>query len=60
MQLLVETGAEEGILEGVRNVEGVEVDFLSTYYYSRPSTIYGGSSEIQRNVIAKYVVRLPG
>lgn len=59
-QLLVETGAEEGIFEGVRNVEGVEVDFLSTYYYSRPSTIYGGSSEIQRNVIANYVLRLPG
>jgi len=59
-QLLVETGAEEGILEGVRSVDGVDIDFLSTYYYSRPSTIYGGSSEIQRNVISKYVLRLPG
>jgi len=58
-QLLVETGAEESVLEGVRSVDGVDIDFLSTYYYSRPSTIYGGSSEIQRNVISKYVLRLP-
>ncbi len=58
-ELLVETGAEEGALEGVRGVDGIEVDFLSTFYYSRPSTIYGGSSEIQRNIMAKYVLKLP-
>jgi alkylation response protein AidB-like acyl-CoA dehydrogenase len=37
----------------------VETDFLSPFYYARPSTIYGGSSEIQRNVVAKYVLNLP-
>ena len=58
-ELLVETGAEEGVIDGVREVSGVDVDFLGTYYYSRPSTIYGGSSEIQRNIMAKYVLRLP-
>jgi alkylation response protein AidB-like acyl-CoA dehydrogenase len=59
-ELLVETGAEEGVIEGVREANGVDVDFLSTFYYSRPSTIYGGSSEIQRNIMAKYVLKLPG
>ena len=58
-ELLVETGAEEGVMDGVREVHDVDVDFLSTYYYSRPSTIYGGSSEIQRNIMSKYVLKLP-
>jgi alkylation response protein AidB-like acyl-CoA dehydrogenase len=26
---------------------------------SRPGTIYGGSNEIQRNIVAKDVLRLP-
>jgi alkylation response protein AidB-like acyl-CoA dehydrogenase len=58
-ELLVETGAEEGVIAGVRDIEGVATDFLNPFYYSRPATIYGGSSEIQRNVLAKYVLKLP-
>jgi alkylation response protein AidB-like acyl-CoA dehydrogenase len=58
-ELLLEAGAEEGAIEGVREVDGAQVDFLSVYYYARPSTIYGGSSEIQRNIMAKYVLKLP-
>ena len=57
--LLIEIGAEDAVLAGVREVAGVETDFLSPFYYSRPRTIYGGSSEIQRNVLAKYVLNLP-
>ena len=57
--LLVETGAEEGVVSGVRDIAGVETDFLSPFYYARPATIYGGSSEIQRNILAKYVLKLP-
>jgi alkylation response protein AidB-like acyl-CoA dehydrogenase len=30
------------------------------FYYQRATTIYGGSNEIQRNVIAKNILRLPG
>ncbi len=58
-ELLIEAGAEEGIIAGVRDVAGVETDFLNPFYYSRPATIYGGSSEIQRNILAKYVLKLP-
>ena len=58
--LLVETGAEEGVLAGVHDIAGIETDFLSPFYYARPATIYGGSSEIQRNILAKYVLKLPG
>jgi alkylation response protein AidB-like acyl-CoA dehydrogenase len=58
-ELLVEAGAEEGVIAGMRLVAGVEVDFLNPFYYSRPATIYGGSSEIQRNILAKTVLNLP-
>ncbi len=58
-ELLIEAGAEEGVIAGVRDVAGVETDFLNPFYYSRPATIYGGSSEIQRNILAKYVLKLP-
>lgn len=59
-ELLVETGAEEGVISGVHDLAGAETDFLNPFYYARPATIYGGSSEIQRNILAKYVLRLPG
>ena len=32
----------------------------STFNYQRATTIYGGTNEIQRNVIAKGILRLPG
>jgi alkylation response protein AidB-like acyl-CoA dehydrogenase len=31
-----------------------------TYCYHRATTIYGGSSEIQKNIIAKWILGLPG
>lgn len=57
--LLVETGAEDGVIEGAQDIGGVEIDFLAPFYYARPGTIYGGSSEIQRNILSKYVLELP-
>ncbi len=57
--MLLETGAEDGVLAGVRDIDGVEADILSSFYYSRPGTIFGGSSEVQRNILARYVLRLP-
>jgi alkylation response protein AidB-like acyl-CoA dehydrogenase len=35
------------------------VDALNLFYNSRPATIYGGSNEIQRNILAKAVLELP-
>ena len=57
--LLVETGAEDGVVEGAQDIQGVEIDFLAPFYYARPGTIYGGSSEIQRHILSKYVLELP-
>jgi len=35
------------------------IDAVNTFYYARPATFYGGSNEIQRNILAKHVLRLP-
>ena len=35
---------------------GDQIDLMSPFYISRPGTIYGGSNEIQRNVIAKHLL----
>jgi alkylation response protein AidB-like acyl-CoA dehydrogenase len=36
-----------------------DVDWAYQYLWSRAGTIYSGSSEIQRNIIAKRVLRMP-
>jgi alkylation response protein AidB-like acyl-CoA dehydrogenase len=36
-----------------------QVDVMNQFLEARPSTIYGGSNEIQRNIIAKQVLELP-
>ncbi len=58
-ELLMEVAQEYGCVAGEIDFNGVGVDVLSPFYYSRPATIYGGSSEIQRNILAKYVLNLP-
>ena len=42
-------------MEGIR-----ELNPAGLFLQARPSTIYGGSNEIQRNILAKNVLRLPG
>jgi alkylation response protein AidB-like acyl-CoA dehydrogenase len=58
-ELLLETAQEYGCVTGEIDFDGAAVDVLSPFYYSRPAIIYGGSSEIQRNILAKYVLNLP-
>jgi alkylation response protein AidB-like acyl-CoA dehydrogenase len=59
-ELLIEAAGEYGAFEGeVRVSDDAMVDVLSPFYTSRPGTIYGGSNEIQRNILAKYVLKLP-
>ena len=58
-ELLLEAAEEKSMYEGNVDFDGETVDVLSPFYMSRPGTIYGGSNEIQRNIVAKDVLRLP-
>ncbi len=50
-----EYGAGMGPLEGNQ-----ELNPAGLFLQSRPATIYAGSNEIQRNILAKNVLELPG
>lgn len=49
-------GASAGDIE----LEGDQIDLMAPYYMARLITIGGGSNEIQRNIMAKHVLSLPG
>jgi alkylation response protein AidB-like acyl-CoA dehydrogenase len=58
--LILETAGPFGALRGKNDVGVEALDILGPYYKARPPTIYGGSNEIQRNILAKQVLDLPG
>jgi len=58
-ELIVETAGADGATVGNISFGDAKVDVLSQFYNARPATIYGGSNEIQRNILAKAVLRLP-
>jgi alkylation response protein AidB-like acyl-CoA dehydrogenase len=58
--LLVEIAGASGGMVGDIETDGGTIDVLTTFYNARPATIYGGSNEIQRNILASAVLQLPG
>lgn len=59
-ELSVETAGAVGSLVGEVALGDNAVNILGAWYKARPATIYGGSNEIQRNIIARRVLELPG
>ena len=55
----LEMAGEHGAAGLLRMAEGRELDLGQLYMVARPTTIYGGSNEIQRNILAKRWLRLP-
>jgi alkylation response protein AidB-like acyl-CoA dehydrogenase len=58
-ELLVEAAGGHSIASRPVMTEDGPVDVTGSYFQSRRVTIYGGSSEIQRNVVARRVLNLP-
>ena len=58
-ELLIEVSCEKGGVVGPVDFVDAKIDVLSQFYNARPATIYGGSNEIQRNIISKMVLGLP-
>jgi len=57
--LIVEAAASAGATVGDVELCGHQADILTSFYNARPATIYGGSNEIQRNIVASQVLDLP-
>ncbi|MFH1345892.1 MAG: acyl-CoA dehydrogenase family protein [Pseudomonadota bacterium] len=59
-ELMIGAAGPDGGTLGSLQVGNVDVDVLATFYKARPTTIYGGSNDIQRNILSKAVLGLPG
>ena len=57
--VIVETAGSAALAEGPTLVGNQQAEIVSTFYNSVPATIYGGANEIQRNIVASSVLRLP-
>jgi len=57
--LLIEAAGAHAATEKPIATDFGEVDVATPFLQARRATIYGGSSEIQRNVLARRVLKLP-
>jgi len=58
-ELMVEAAGDLGALGSDVDVQGETMDILYPFLECRAFTIYGGSSQVQRNILARNVLDLP-
>jgi alkylation response protein AidB-like acyl-CoA dehydrogenase len=58
--LMLETAGESGVGDESLALPGGALHPANVFFSARPASIYGGSNEIQRNILAKAVLELPG
>ncbi len=57
-EFILESAGAAAARVGNVDFDSISLDVLTPYYNAWPTTIYGRSNEIQRNVLAKQVLRL--
>jgi len=57
-ELMINVAGPDGGTLGPLQIGNIGVDVLASFYKARPSTIYGGANEIQRNILSKAVLGL--
>jgi alkylation response protein AidB-like acyl-CoA dehydrogenase len=59
--MLLDVSGDSGVIDEAQTLaDGSSLHVARQYFLSRPATIYAGSNEIQRNIIAKAILGLPG
>lgn len=58
-ELMLEVAGEDGASADGIHVDAFNLHVANLFFVARPRTIAGGTSEVQRNVIAKQVLKLP-
>ncbi len=58
-ETIIDTAGPAGGLRTFTRPDGQTDHVLASYYRARPSTLYGGTSEVQRNIVATRVLGLP-
>lgn len=58
-ELAIDVLGSCGALAGTPAFEGERVELMVHYYRARPASVYAGSNEIQRTILAKDVLGLP-
>ncbi|WP_315123324.1 acyl-CoA dehydrogenase [Comamonas antarctica] len=53
VELVMDLAAERGAVNGAQAFGAVNIDLHRLYMVSRPGTIYGGASEVQRDILAR-------
>lgn len=57
-ELMIEVAGPDGGTVGPLQLGNIGVDVLASFYKARPTTIYGGTNEVQRNILSKAVLGL--
>jgi len=57
--LMIEAAGEAGGTLGRQSFGHEAIDVMAQFYMAVPASVYGGSNEIQRNIMAKSVLNLP-
>jgi len=57
--LVIEVAAEFGGIDGLTDVNGLSADITRLVRWVRAPTIFGGTSEVQRGIIARHIMGRP-